>query len=325
MSRIVCSADLFSEHFDRMESVGHTVVRLPLGDAPALIEATQSADAVICLLNDPVGPEILERAQRLKIVANVAVGYENIDVAAAKRCGIVVTNTPDVLTEATADHAIALLLATARNVAAADAGVREGQFAPWRLQQPFLGASVHGRTLGIVGLGRIGGAVARRGRFGFDMRVLVHSRTPRPDTERALDAAHVSFDTLLHESDFVSVHVPLTPETRHLFDAAAFERMKRSAILINVARGPVIDEEALVQALETGEIAGAGLDVFEHEPSVHPGLVACRNAVLTPHLGSATAETRHAMADIAVDNVLAVLAGEPPKTPVTESSRADSE
>ena len=324
MSRVVCSADLFPEQLERLEAAGHTVVGLPLGNANALAEAIPTADAVICLLNDEIGPRILDAGEHLKIVANVAVGYENIDVAAAQRRGIAVTNTPDVLTEATADHTFALLLATARHVAEADAGIREGRFAPWRLQQPFLGADVHGRTLGIVGLGRIGAAVARRGRFGFDMRILVHSRSGRPDLERELGAERVSFAALLAGSDFVSVHVPLTPETRHLFDAAAFDRMKRSAILINVARGPVVDEAALVGALETGAIAGAGLDVFEGEPAIHPGLIRCRNVVLTPHLGSATLDTRRAMADIAVDNVLAVLAGRPPRTPVTGSSRADS-
>jgi glyoxylate reductase len=324
MSRIVCSADLFREHFERMETAGHAVVRVPLGDANALADAARSSDAVICLLNDDIGSEILEGSERLKIVANVAVGYENIDVATAQRCGIVVTNTPDVLTEATADHTFALLLATARNIAEADADIRNGEFSPWRLQQPFLGTAVHGRTLGIVGPGRIGGAVARRGRFGFGMRILVHSRTARPNLERELGAARVPFETLLAESDFVSVHVPLTAATHHLFGAVAFERMKPTAILINVARGPVVDEAALAEALETGAIAGAGLDVFEREPAVHPGLVRCRNAVLTPHLGSATVDTRRAMADIAVDNVLAVLAGSLPKTPVTGNSRAGS-
>ncbi len=324
MSRVVCSADLFPQHIDRLEAAGHTVVQLPLGDANALAAAVPTADALICLLNDRIGPELLDVDEPLKIVANVAVGYENIDVATAQRRGIVVANTPDVLTEATADHTFALLLATARHVAEADAAVREGRFAPWRLQQPFLGADVHGRTLGIVGLGRIGAAVARRGRFGFDMHVLVHSRREKPDLERELGAEYVSFETLLSDSDFVSVHVPLTPETHHLFDAAAFERMRSSAVLINVARGPVVDESALVRALEAGAIAGAGLDVFEGEPAIHPGLTRCSNVVLTPHLGSATLDTRRAMADIAVDNVLAVLAGKSPRTPVTENNQADS-
>jgi len=324
MSRVVCSADLFPEHFERLERAGHTVDRTPAGDTQALTAAAGSADAVICLLTDRIGAELLERSEHLRIVANVAVGYENIDLTAAQQRNIVVTNTPDVLTEATADHTFALLLATARHVASADASVRDGTFAPWRLHQPFLGSAVYGRTLGIVGPGRIGAAVARRGRLGFDMRVLFHSRTEKSDLERELGAKRVPFETLLAESDVVSVHVPLTPATRHLFDAAAFARMKPSAILINVARGPVVDEDALVEALEAGAIAGAGLDVFEREPTVHPGLIRCRNAVLTPHLGSATVDTRRAMADIAVDNVLAVLAGEAPKTPVTESSRADS-
>jgi len=250
-------------------------------------------------------------------VANVAVGYENIDVEVARDLGIVVTNTPDVLTEATADLTFALLLAAARRVSEADAAVRRGEFPAWGLAQPLTGSDVHGKTLGIVGMGRIGTAVARRGRLGFGMRILYHNRSRNEPAERELDAERVGFQELLEGSDFVCVHVPLTEETWHLFDRDALRRMKSTAVLVNVARGPVVDEAALVDALEEGAIAGAGLDVFEREPEVHPGLLRLRErVVLTPHLGSATHETRRRMAELAVSNVLAVLSAQPPLTPI---------
>jgi glyoxylate reductase len=279
-----------------------------------------TADAIICLLTDEVSADLLDTARNLKIVANAAVGYENIDIEAAVRRGIVVTNTPEVLTEATADLTFALLLAAARHVAEADAWVRHGRFPPCALQQPLTGAAVHGKTLGIIGMGRIGAAVARRGHLGFGMRVVYFSRSEHPSVEVELNATRMPLEELLSEADYVCVHVPLTEETHHMLDAEALSRMRSSAILVNVSRGAVLDEEALVQALQENVIAGAALDVFENEPEVHPGLLACTNVVLSPHLGSATLETRRAMADIAVDNVLAVLAGKPPRTSVTGSS-----
>lgn len=317
MGIVACTADLFPEHLDRLEASGHEV-HLCYGEQhPSLTPILATADALICLLTDPIGSELLDTAPHLKIVANVAVGYENIDIAEATRRGIVVTNTPDVLTETTADHAFALLLAVARRITEADVAVRKGEFASWGLRQPLTGLDVHGKTLGIVGLGRIGAAVARRGHHGFGMSVLYHSRTPKPDLESELSAVRAPFNELLARSDFVSIHVPLTAETRHMFAADAFSRMKDTAVLVNVARGAVVDEDALVAALKRGAIAGAGLDVFEQEPAVHLDLLRLRErVVLTPHLGSATADTRKAMAEIAVDNVLAVLAGEAPLTPV---------
>jgi len=318
MGIVACTADLFPEQLERLKAAGHEV-RLSKGaghDSLSPILAT--ADALICLLTDHIGSELFDKAPRLRIVANVAVGYENIDIAAAEARGVIVTNTPDVLTESTADHTFALLLAAARRVAEADVAVRNGDFPSWDLQQPLTGVDVHGKILGIVGMGRIGAAVARRGHHGFGMRILYHSRTHKPGIESEIAAVRVSFERLLEESDFVSVHVPLTPETNHMFDAAAFARMKPSAILVNVARGAVVDEAALVSALKGGAIAGAGLDVFEQEPAVNPELLELREQiVLTPHLGSATEETRAAMADIAVRNVLAVLSSQPPLTPVT--------
>jgi len=320
MAKVVCTSYVFPEEIERLRDAGHTVW-LPDGGGPVAHDrlAAELADAegLICLLADRIDAALLRGASRLRVVSNVAVGYENIDVEAARELRIAVTNTPDVLTEATADLTFALLLASARRVAEGDATIRRGEFSAWGLDQPLTGFDVHGKTLGVVGMGRIGTAVARRGRLGFGMRVLYVNRTRSESAERELGAEPVSFERLLAESDFVCVHVPLTAKTRHLLDGEAFARMKRTAILVNVARGPVVDEEALVRALEDGVIAGAGIDVFEREPQVHPGLLRLRErVVLTPHLGSATKETRRAMARLAVDNVLAVLAGEPPVTPV---------
>jgi len=318
MGIVACTADLFPEHLELLKAAGHEVRLSKEVGHESQTSILVDADALICLLTHPIGPQILEACPGLKIVANVAVGYENVDVAAAEERGIVVTNTPDVLTESTADHTFALLLATARRITEADVAVRSGAFPSWGLQQLLTGIDVHGKTLGIVGMGRIGSAVARRGHHGFGMSILYHSRTNKQALESELGALRVSFEDLLKRSDFVSIHVPSTPETKHLFDAAAFARMKPSAILVNAARGAVVDEAALVAALKGHAIAGAGLDVFEQEPVVHPELLKLReHIVLAPHLGSATEETRRAMADIAVNNVLAVLAGKPPLTPVS--------
>ena len=320
MAKIVCTAWLFPDQVDRLRNAGHEVW-IHEGEDPVprdqLKAELADAEGLICLLTDRIDCELLAAASSLRIVANVAVGYENIDIAAARERGIVVTNTPDVLTEATADLTFALLLAAARRIAEADAAVRGGRFPTWGLDQPLIGSDVFGKTLGIVGMGRIGTSVARRGRLGFGMRVLYHNRARNELAEGEFGAEPVGFERLLRESDYVCVHVPLTGATRHLFDRDAFAKMKPTAILVNVARGPVVDEEALVRALESGEIAGAGIDVYENEPNVHPGLIRLRErVVLTPHLGSATRETRRAMAELAVSNVLAVLAGEPPLTPV---------
>jgi len=320
MARIVCTSYLFPDQIDRLKDAGHEVW-VHDGDGPIprerLIAELADAEALLCLLIDRIDRELLGAAQGLRVVANVAVGYENVDMDTASELGIVVTNTPDVLTEATADLTFALLLGAARRIAEADVAVRGGDFPVWGLDQPLTGTDVYGKTLGIVGMGRIGTAVARRGHSGFGMRILYHNRTRSETAERELDAEYVPFERLLTESDYVSVHVPLTDETRHLFDRDAFTQMKPTAILVNVARGPVVDEDALVRALEEGEIAGAGIDVYEREPEVHPGLLRLRDrVVLAPHLGSATRETRWAMARLAVDNALAVLSGQPPLTPV---------
>jgi glyoxylate reductase len=289
------------------------------GDQPLpkveLIRRLQGKEALICHIVSTVDEEVLA-GSALRIVANVAVGYNNIDVAAARRRGVVVTNTPDVLTETTADFAWALLMAAARRVVEADHYARSDQWKTWKWDLLW-GADIHGKTLGVVGFGRIGRAVARRG-LGFGMRVLYHD-TVRADAaaERELNATAVDLPTLLRESDFVSLHTLLTPETRHLINARTLRLMKKTAILVNAARGPVVDEAALVTALAEGWIRAAGLDVFEEEPAIHPGLLALRNVTLAPHIASASNETRISMARLAIQNCLAVLEGKPPLTPVS--------
>ncbi|MGA1556259.1 MAG: 2-hydroxyacid dehydrogenase [Ilumatobacteraceae bacterium] len=274
-----------------------------------------TADAVVTLLTDRVDAAFLDAAPRVRIVANVAVGFNNIDVAACRERGVIVTNTPDVLTDATADLAMALILMSTRRLGEGERLIRSGT--PWKWGMfMMLGAGLQGRTLGIVGFGAIGRALATRARA-FGMEIVYHGRRAAdPADEQALGARRSSFDDLLGESDVVSLHCPYTPETHHLVDARALRTMKPSAFLVNTARGPVVDEAALAAALRDGTIAGAGLDVFEHEPEVHPGLLGLDNVVLVPHLGSATVETRSAMAELAARNVVAVLAGRAPLTPV---------
>jgi glyoxylate reductase len=294
-------------------------VELHAGDDPLpradLIAKLAGRHGLICQITDTIDDEILAAAEALEVVSNVAVGYNNIDVAAARRRSIVVTNTPDVLTETTADFTWALLMAAARRVVEGDHYVRSGRWKRWEFTL-LCGNDVHGKTLGVLGFGRIGRAVARRA-LGFNMRVLYQDAVvAAPDVERELRATYADTDVVLAESDFVSVHTPLLPETRHLIDERALRRMKRSAVLVNAARGPIVDEAALVRALSEGWIAGAGLDVFEEEPTIHPGLSSLPNVVLAPHIASASVDTRLAMATLAVRNCLAVLDGNPPLTPV---------
>jgi len=282
-----------------------------------LLELVAGADAVLTLLHDRVDEELLEAAgPQLRCVANVAVGYDNVDVAAAAGRGVVVTNTPGVLDDATADLTMALLLAATRRVAEGDRLIRAGR--PWVWGMHFmLGSSLRGKLLGIVGLGGIGRRVAERARA-FGMEIAYHSRHEAPaEVVAALGAKRLPLDQLLAEADAVSLHCPLTPETHHLIGAAELEAMKPSAVLINAARGPVVDERALAEALASGQIAAAGLDVYEHEPQVEPALLELENVVLSPHLGSATVETRTAMAELAARNAIAVVCGEEPPTPVS--------
>lgn len=280
-----------------------------------LLEEAQKADALLTMLSDKVDRELLSHSRNLKVVANLAVGYDNIDLEAASETGVIVCNTPDVLTETTADLTFALLLATARRITEAQEYVKEGQWQSW---SPYLlaGADVHHKSIGIIGMGKIGQAVARRAN-GFGMEVLYHNRNRHLEAERELGASYRSFEQLLEQSDFVVCLTPLTEATRHLFDRDAFKLMKKSAFFINVGRGQVVDEEALIEALQQNEIAGAGLDVFYQEPigSEHP-LLKMPQVVAIPHIGSASVETRTTMMKLCCDNIMAVLHGKEPKTKV---------
>jgi glyoxylate reductase len=288
----------------------------PLGPEE-LRDAVAGADAVVSMLHDRIDGELLDAAGRqLRCVANVAVGYDNIDVAAASERGVLVTNTPGVLTDATADLAMGLILAVTRRFGEGERVIRSREWWSWHMFF-MLGTGIQGKTLGIVGLGQIGRATARRARA-FGMEIAYTQRHPAdPAVEEELGGARrLELGELLETADVVSLHVPLTPDTRHLINADALRRMKSSAYLVNTARGAIVDEAALAAALRGGVIAGAGLDVYENEPEVHPDLLELDNAVLLPHLGSATIETRTAMAELAARNVVAVLTGRQPPTPV---------
>ncbi|MEA1996171.1 MAG: D-glycerate dehydrogenase [Gemmatimonadota bacterium] len=270
---------------------------------------------LLSMLSNRIDEAFMAANPGLKVVSNYAVGYNNIDLHAARKHGIVVTNTPGVLTETTADLAWALIMAVSRRVVEADRYTREGLFTGWAPEM-FLGRDVFGKTLGIVGMGRIGLAVARRA-SGFDMRVIYYSRSASPEAENELGAERIkNLDSLVSKADFISLHIPLAPETHHLIDSRRLALMKSTAFLINTARGPVVDEEALAKALAGGSIAGAGFDVYEEEPRLHPRLAELPNTVLLPHIGSASTETRIRMAQIAADNLAAVLRGETPAHPV---------
>ena len=276
-----------------------------------MISKVGDADALVCLGTEKIDKEIMDAGKRLKIIANYAVGYNNIDVDYATKKDIMVTNTPGVLTETTADLTWALLMAIARRIVEGDGLTRAGKFTGWK-PDLLLGSDIHGKTLGIVGFGRIGQAVAKRA-SGFDMKVLYHDVRPvAQEIEQAYKATYVDLDTLLKQSDFVSLHVPLTDSTYHLMDEGKLALMKPTAYLINAARGPVIDEQTLVKVLKERKIAGAALDVYEKEPELSPGLSELDNVVLVPHLGSATQQTRGAMSQIVAENVIAALSGENP-------------
>ena len=279
--------------------------------AEEIMAALPGKVGLLSMGNDPISAQVLALGKDLKIVANDAVGYNNIDVPAATRLKIAVTNTPDVLTDTTADLTFALILGVSRRIAEADRYVRGGKWVGWS-PGLMIGRDVHGKTLGIVGLGRIGSAVARRGQ-GFNMRIVYNDiRRLDPAIEQQHQLQFVTLRDLLALSDFVTLHVPLAPDTRHLIGRKELRLMKKTAYLINASRGPVVDERALVEALRSGEIAGAGLDVFEAEPKVAPELQELQNTLLAPHIGSATDETREKMATVAVNNILAVLRGEVP-------------
>jgi glyoxylate reductase len=306
MARLEEACDV--DRYDGDEAISHD----------ELVARIAGKQALISMLVDKVDRAVLEAGGSLKVVANVAVGYNNIDVAAARERGVVVTNTPDVLTDASADYACALILAVTRRMGEGERIVRRGDWKRWTFDF-LLGTELRGKQLGIIGYGRIGRATADRARA-FGMRI---AYVPRPSDMRGGgvsgppdDAEPMAFDRLLSTSDVVSLHVPLTPDTTHLIDQKALTRMKRTAFLINTARGPVVDEAALAWALKHHLLAGAALDVYEEEPKVHPELLTLENVILSPHVASATMETRTAMAGLAARNVLAVLAGQPAVTPV---------
>jgi glyoxylate reductase len=309
---ILLTRDLPASVLPRLAAVGTVEVLGPgLGSSPdTLASRLAGKDALICTLTDRVDARVIAGASRLRIIANVAVGYDNIDVASAATRGIVVTNTPDVLTGSVADFTWALILAVTRRLSEGERVVRSGRWEGWAFDY-MLGTELRGRQLGVIGLGRIGRAVAERAQaFGMRVAYVARGGPGLPGAEP------MTVDRLLETSDVVSLHVPLTPETRHLVDRRALARMKPTAFLINTSRGPVVDEEALAWALETRLIAGAALDVYEREPAVCAGLLRLENVLLAPHLGSGTLETRTAMAALAADNVVAVLSGLAPLTPV---------
>jgi glyoxylate reductase len=298
-----------------LEGFDVTVLSERPSERVELLEAGRGMDGVLSTLTEKIDAEFMNAAgESLKVVANMAVGYDNVDVATANERGIVVTNTPDVLDETTADTAFMLMLAAARRLGEGERIVRSGRWEAWGPKM-LLGPDIWGKKLGIVGFGRIGQALARRAR-GFSMEILYSARSRREEAEGGLDARYLELAELLEECDFLSLHTPLTEETTHLIGAEELEKMKPEAVLINTSRGPVVDEAALAEALAERRIFAAGLDVFENEPEVHPKLLELENVVLAPHIGSASFETRDKMAAMAGEDLRAVLRGEQPKNPV---------
>jgi glyoxylate reductase len=310
MLRDKFEVEVFGEDLEAGADPDHGL-GIPAPAREQLIASARECAGLLTLVRDRVDDDLLSELPSLKIVANYGVGYDNIDVTAATRHRVMVTNTPGVLTDATADLAWTLMLASARRVVEGERMMRTGAYHGWDPKM-LVGADVFGQTLGVVGFGRIGQAVARRAR-GFDMRILYEDAVEMPQA-KDLGATRVDLDTILAESDFISLHVALTPETHHLIGEAQLRRMKPTAHLVNTSRGPVIDEAALVRALREGWIAGAGLDVFEREPELSPGLAELGNVVLLPHLGSATKGSRAGMSRLAAENVIAALGGERPPT-----------
>lgn len=318
MARIFITREIPGEAAETLRDAGHEVAVWP-GELPPppgeLADALRESDAAMTMVTDRVPAEVIDASPRLRVLANMAVGYDNVNPGEAAERGVWLTNTPGVLAETTADFAWSIMLSAARNVALSDRETREGKWKTWS-PTGYLGVDIHGATLGVIGLGEIGEAVARRA-SGFAMKVLYHSRTRKEDLERSQGWEYASLEDLLERSDFVSLHVPLSPETRHYLGAEHFARMKPTAILVNTARGTVIDQDALVEALRKGRPGGAALDVTDPEPlpSDHP-LFSFPNVVVTPHIASASLVTRSRMADMAARNILAVLEGKEPPNAV---------
>ena len=313
--KVLVTREIPSAGLRLLEDFDLTVLSEAPPDREDLLEAARGATGVLSNVTEKIDAEFMDAAgDGLRIVANMAVGHDNVDLDAANERGIVVTNTPGVLDETTADTAFMLLLAAARRLGESERTLRAGDWYWWG-PKLFVGVDVWGKKIGIVGMGRIGQAVARRAR-GFGMEILYHNRSRKEEAEGELDARYLDLGELLETADFVSVHTPLTDETRHLIGAEELEKMKPSAVLVNTSRGPVVDEEALADALANARIFAAGLDVYEREPKVHPKLLELENAVLAPHIGSGSRETRDKMAALAAENIAAVLSGNEPKTPV---------
>lgn len=302
---------MLKKHFDVTQNTTDRIL-----SRSQLKQAIRGVDAVLTLLTDHVDGKMIDAAgPQLKIIANYAVGFDNIDVGAAKRRGIMVTNTPEVLTEAVAEHTLALMMAAARRIVEADQFMRSGKYTHWQANL-LLGTELKGKTLGIVGLGRIGSRVAQIAQKGFDMSIIYTDVKRNSDFEKEFQAKFYRLNELLERADVVSIHVPLLPTTQHLINAGSFKRMKKTSLLVNTSRGPVVDERSLVKALRRHEIAGAGLDVFEFEPKLASGLQSLANVVITPHTASATIEARTAMAKIAAENIISVLNDKKPLNPV---------
>ena len=320
--RVLVTREVFDETLEYLRQ--HCEVLDNQRDVPyapdALGKALADCDGLMCALTDKVDPVLLAAAPKLKAVANIAVGYNNIDVPACTARGVMATNTPGVLDDSTADLAWTLMLGTARRITEVERRIRNGEWTGWQLKQ-WLGVDVHHETLGIVGMGRIGQAIARRA-FGFEMKVIYHNRKPiAPELERKCNATYVSFDDLLSQSDFIVLQVPYSPQTHHLIGAAQLAKMKPTAILINSTRGGVVDDAALIDVLKKGGIRGAGLDVYENEPKLNPEFLKLDNVVLAPHVGSSTEATRKAMAMLAAQNLVAALQGKLPPTLINPEAR----
>lgn len=320
--KVLVTREVFDETLDYLAQ--HCEIDSNQQDVPltaaALAQRLADKDGLMCCLTDRIDSALVGAAPRLKVVANIAVGYNNIDIAACTARAVMATNTPGVLDDSTADLAWALMLATARRLTEVESYIRGGEWTGWRLKQ-WLGIDVHHATLGIVGMGRIGQAIARRA-SGFEMRVIYHNRKPvAKDIEARLNARYVGMPDLLAQSDFVVLQVPYSPKTHHLIGAAELQSMKPTAILVNSTRGGVVDDAALIAALKAGTIRGAGLDVFENEPKLDPGFLDLRNVVLAPHIGSSTEATRRAMAMTAAKNLVAALNGEQPPNLLNPEAR----
>ncbi len=317
MTKILVTREIPDAGLRILEDFDVTVLSEEPPEARELLEAVQGAAGILSTLTETIDAEVMDAAgEDLKVISNMAVGYDNIDVEAATERGIVVTNTPGVLEETTADTAFMLLLAAARRLGEAERLVRSGNWNAWGPEQ-LVGPDVWGKKLGIIGFGGIGQAVARRAK-GFGMDVIYTARSRKEDAEKEIGARHAELGELLKESDFISIHTPLTDETHHLIGEKELEAMKPTVVLVNTSRGPVVDESALVEALEERHIFAAGLDVYEEEPKVHPKLLELENVVLAPHIGSASIETRDKMAEMAANNLKAVLNGDEPPNPVNE-------